>query len=136
MNLLKGIHKLFEEDEDEDKQITNAKIEEEVEEENVVGVYIPFYVNDINRSYVTSDINIPLNRVSSEAFTEIEEMVEHIKEGGRKQHYYFDRNDEEVREAVLEAFREKECEKYISKKQQAEKELQEAEEKIEELCEE
>lgn len=123
--------------EDEDAQLTNGEIEDNIDRNDKP--FIAFCMDyelrhDFRRGYGKEDLRLPLQE-GFKAFTDIEELKTHIKrhEHMGRDKYFFDRNDEEVREAVLEAFRERRCEQLKREKKQAEQTLKEKKEKLEEL---
>jgi len=124
-------------DADEDAQITNGEIEDNIDREDkpFIGFYLEYRVHGrMTGSYHRPEIELPLTE-ATKVFTSIDEIVSHIKSHKRteRSQYFFDRNNEEVREAVLDAFKERRCEQLKREKQNAEETLKEKQEKLEEL---
>ena len=112
----KKLREAFGQEEDSDKQITEAGIEEELAtRDEVVGLYVPDYATELYEPIIDTSVSgyrLPIKE-SARIFYSIEEMAKHIKEHGydkNYKHYFFDRNDEEVRQRVLEAIKEKRIE--------------------------
>lgn len=132
MKITKKMKQVF--GEDKDTQPTNAEIEEKIEEEDVVGLYVPLHISELDAKpgLKMNGVTLPVSQLSVEQFTSIEEMTDHIRKKGaeyKKKYYFFDREDKEVRDAVMNAFKENKCEKLREKK----KKLEGVEKELEEL---
>jgi len=121
--------------EDEDKKLTNAEIECAIDQEDIIAVYVEHYdLNKMDRLGRTFPVN-----AQSETFHNTEELRNHIMTGRGKDigKYYFDRNNEEVRQTVTQAFKDRKCRQLKKEKEHAEKTLQRKKEELENLeCEE
>lgn len=119
-------------------QLTNAEIEKEIDEDEAICAYVQHrnVKVDSRMAPLKQDRVFPL-APSAKIFTDTDKIKKHIKsrKGGEKYQYYFNRSNKEVKKVILQAFNERKCEELKAKKQEAQKELEEAEEKIEELCE-
>lgn len=126
---------------DSNAQITNAAVETQIEHnEEIVGFYMQYRL-DINYNHWCDtepqnyQICLPLEE-NLKVFNSIEQLTEHIKihhPTAERDKYFFDRNDEEVRDAVIEAFREAECRETEKQRKEAEKKLERTKKKLERL---
>lgn len=114
------------------KKLTNAEIDDKVTADDVKAIYLQYHIHgelDHHRH-----IRLPLGRRTTE-FTDHQELKEHIKadKPRKRKHYFYDQKDEETQKVVLQAFKERKCEKLRKKKQSKQEQIQDLEKEIQQL---